>query len=153
MIILQRTDARSPQLHHRMTDHIEHASNLLIATLMENHLEPGIGSGLVNFCDLGRSCLSAIVEYHAASDPLDRGFRRQALHFRFVNLFHAIARSGDEVGEIAIIRQQQETFSIEIQAADGMKAAQRWRQKFGYRGRPDSNVCLRIRLSVDENFP
>ena len=55
-----------------------------------------------------------------------------AFHFRFVNLFDAIARGRDEIGEIAIIRQQQETFGIEVETADRMKPAKRRRQEFGY---------------------
>src|SRR5712692_4403467 len=108
-----------------MTYSVEHSANLLVAPLMQNHSEPGVGSRLFNFAYFRGRCPLAVFQLDATTQTIDRAIRRYALHLYLVNFLNAIARRGNVIREVAVVGQQQQTLRVEIQASHRMQAAER----------------------------
>src|SRR6267143_5477399 len=108
-----------------MSDEIKHAPYLLVLSLMQDDLKPGVGLCLINAFDFCRRRACSIFERDATSQSLNRLLGGHALYLCLVNLRDFVARGGDEVCKLAIVRQQQQTFSIEIQAANWVNTTKR----------------------------
>jgi hypothetical protein len=50
---------------------------------------------------------------------LNCGVRRHAFDFHLVDFLDSIVRGGDEVCEVAVVGEQQQTFGVEVEASDG----------------------------------
>ena len=107
-----------------MTYQLKHATNLLIASLMKQHLIPRIRLRFIQLRDLCGRGASAIVESDSASQSFNSTFSRHALHFDFVNFLDAIASGGHKVCEVAVIGEQQKSFGVEVETSDWMKLVQ-----------------------------
>src|SRR5713101_4804651 len=100
-----------------MTNEIKHAPYLLVLPFMQDDLKPGVGLCFINALDFCRRRSRPIFERDTASQTLNRLLRGHTFHLCFVNFLDFVARGGDEVCKLAIVRQQQQTLSIEIQTA------------------------------------
>src|SRR5262249_43266684 len=125
MLIVEKTDPHTTQLQDRVPDQLEHATHLLVASLMKQDFVPRIRLRLVKLFDpCGRSA-RAVLERDAASQSLDPTVSRHAFDFDFVNFLDAIASGCDEISEVAVIREQQETFGVEVEPPDRMQLPER----------------------------
>src|ERR1700682_3893501 len=97
-----------------MSDKIKHAPYLLVLSFMQDDLKPAVGLCFINAFDFCRRRVCSIFKRDTASQSLYRLLGGYALHFCLVNFLNLVARGGDEVCKLAIVRQQQQTFSIEI---------------------------------------
>src|SRR6266498_838816 len=107
-----------------MTDSVEHAANLLIATFMKNDLEPRVfiaRAQLLNLRWLGAFPFS---NGDTTTQALNRVVRRQALHLNLINLGDAILRRGYDVSKVPVIRQQQQPFTIEVESPNRIQPAE-----------------------------
>ncbi len=64
----------------------------------------------------------AVVELDAFAQRTQRRGCRPAFDLDEVLLFHAVARVGEQLGEVAVVGQQQQPFGVEVEAADGEDA-------------------------------
>src|SRR5947208_4077332 len=103
LIVAQRSNARTAQLDHRMSDQIKHAAYLLVLSFVKQDFKPGVVFRLTYFPDLRRRGARTVVERHAASQAFYSLLVWNPLHFSFINFFDFVASRGDEVCEVAIV--------------------------------------------------
>ena len=112
-----------------MPDGLEHAANLLIAALMQNHLEPGVRARLFNLANFRGRGDFAILQLNAPTQTRDPAFGGHAFDLHFVDFLNAIARRGNVIGKVAVVGQQQQTLCVEVQTPHRMQTAERrWNQ-------------------------
>jgi len=114
-----------------MPDQLKHPAHLLIASLVQQHFVPRVGLRLVQHLDLCRRGASAVFECDAAPQSLNPAIRRHTFNFHFVNFLDAVASGRDVVCEVAVIGEQQQTFSVEVETSNRMNLAERRRSQFG----------------------
>src|SRR5215213_5449398 len=108
-----------------MPDQLKHPPHLLVATLVQQHFVPRIRLGLIQLRDLCRRRASAVFERDSAPQSVDATLRRHTFDFHFVNLLDAVARGGYVGREVAVICEQQQTFSVEVETPDWMELSER----------------------------
>src|SRR5690348_141900 len=111
-----------------MTNQLKHATYLLVATLMKHDFIPRVCFSLTYLLDLRGGSAGAILERNAAPQSFNRSVGRHAFHLHFVNFFNLITRGSYEVGELAVVGEQQQSFGVEVETPDRIKTAQRSRQ-------------------------
>ena len=113
--VLERADARPHQPRHRVADGLAHPPDLAVAALVDRdpqHAGAGLG-------DLGRGG-HAVLELDAVAQPAQRARADlAAVDGGQVLLVDAVAGVGDAVGQLAVVRQQQEALGVGVEAADG----------------------------------
>src|SRR5262245_36870432 len=102
-----------------MADRLKHLSNLLILSLMKYDFIPGIVGGS-EWRDLARRKPFVIVE-NASPEPVEVTFERTAGQFGVVDLRHN-AGLRHPLGELAVIRQNDQPFGSEIESPDRIDA-------------------------------
>src|SRR5882672_10060371 len=107
-----------------MADRVEHAADLLIATLVKSYFEPTVRFSRTQLPDFGRRRAFAFSNRNAAPQSLDGVFGRHAFYFDPVDLGNLISGGGDHVGELAVIGKQQQTLGIEIKPPHRMQPAE-----------------------------
>src|SRR5215216_2584616 len=105
---------------------LKHSPHLLVASLVQQHFIPRVGLSLVQLRDLCGRCASAVFERDSTPQSFDTTIRRHPFNFHLVNFLNAVARGGDVVREVAVVCEQQQAFSVEIETSDRMKLAERW---------------------------
>src|SRR6187431_2463142 len=113
-----------------MSDQIKHAANLLVLAFVQNNFVPGVVFSLTDAANFCRSGARTVVQRDSATQSLDRLLLGKSLHLRFVDFLHFVSSGGNEVREVSIVRQQQKSFSIEIQTAHRIQPSERGRQEF-----------------------
>src|SRR5215213_875886 len=110
-----------------MSDQLKHASHLLITSLVQQHFVPRVGLCLIQLCDFCGRSASAVFQSNSTPESFDAAFRRHTLHFNFVNFLDAVTRRRYVVCEVAVVRKQQQTFSVEVETSDRMELSERRR--------------------------
>lgn len=100
-----------------MADGLDHSFHLMLTSLMDRDFKPGVALGSADLVNLRRSG-EAVFEFDAPFERIDFGVIEHALHFNEIRLRHMVARMEQRLGQVAMIRQQHEPFTIEIQPAD-----------------------------------
>src|SRR5215212_179831 len=113
-----------------MAYHLKHATHLLIASLVEQHLIPGVRLSLIQLGNLRGGSAGAVFERDSSPQSVDTGVCGHTLHFDFIDFLDPIACGGDIVREVAIVREEEQSFSVEVEASYWMKFAERRRQQF-----------------------
>lgn len=100
-----------------MADGLDHPLDLVFSAFMDRDFKPGVAFGPADLLDLRRGS-KAIFEFDAPFERFDFGVVEHALHFNQIGLGHMVARMKQRLGQITMIREQHESFAIEIQSAD-----------------------------------
>src|ERR1051325_7833079 len=131
-----------------MSDQLKHATHLLVASLVKQDFKPRVRLRLVELLDSCRRGARAVFERDAASQSENPAFSRHTFDFDFVDFLDAIASRRDEVSEIAVVREQQETFGVEVEPSNRHPRSVRCRQRLG-RDRRGAAALYGARLSAD----
>ena len=107
-----------------MTDQLKHPSHLLVTSLVQQHFVPCVGLRLVQLRDLCGRRACAVFERDSASQSFDTAVSRHAFNFDFIDFLDAVASGGYVVCEVAIVREQQQSFGVEVETSDGMDLAE-----------------------------
>ena len=107
--------------HQRPTDRLKHPPNLPLAPLVDDELDPGTAFLYVANLDLGWLG-SRLLQGDAAAQLLKLLLGRHAVYLHVVFLLHAIAGVSQAEGEIAVVGEQQQTFTAIIQPPNGVDA-------------------------------
>ena len=81
---------------------------------MQDDLIPAVRLALIRLFYLCGCGANAVFERDAATQALNCIIGRHALDLDLVNFRHTVARRRDEVRELAIVRQQQQAFGVEV---------------------------------------
>jgi uncharacterized protein with GYD domain len=99
---------------HWVTDRLAHALHLVLSAFVDCQLNPrGTESP-----DLGGGG-AAVLELDALCKPPERFGVRLPLDVDLVDLVHLVARMGEAVGELSVVREQERTSGVRVEAADG----------------------------------
>src|SRR5258706_1298806 len=127
--IIQKSDADSLQLGNRMPNSVKHAADLLIAALMQSNFKPAVGFGRSQLANFRRGSALPFGDRNTAPQSLHGVVSRHPFDFHFVDLRDLIPGGGYDVGEVAVVGEQQQTLGIEIKPPHRMQPAQRrWNQ-------------------------
>ncbi len=96
---------------------LDHPLDLMLPALMDSDFEPGIALRLADLHDF-RRCRKPILEFHAPFKGLDLGIVEHALDLDQISFRDMVAWMKQRLREIAMIGQQHEPFTIEIQPPD-----------------------------------
>jgi hypothetical protein len=126
-IQFQRPVAHAPDLLYVMAYFFEHLSDLSIAAFMQRDLEPGI-LGLFDHAYLCRRRFHSALRI-ALLGNRDSGTQASKLIFRGLSRnFHQVrfgnvrSRLHQLVRQLTVIGEQQQPFTVEVEAPDGIKA-------------------------------
>ncbi len=116
--------ARAPERAHRLADGFHHAANLAVLAFAQGDQGPGadalfrldIRGRRHDLCGGGAEMFALVVD--AANEALDVRLRKGGIEADEVLLLDLVPRVGKEVGEVAIIRENEQAFAVHIEAAD-----------------------------------
>ncbi len=100
-----------------MAYRLDHPLYLMFPSLVDGHLEPGIAfplTDLIHFC----RCREAIFQFDASFERLDLGIVKHTLHLDQIGFGDMVAWMEQRLGQVPMIRQQHESFTVEIQPSD-----------------------------------
>src|SRR5947209_12107539 len=123
-------DPHAAQLQDGVADEVKHAAYLLVATLAQDDLEPGVRLRLVEPLDFRGRRAHAVVEADSAPQTPDLLFARHALDLHLVDLTNVVTRRRDVVGQLAVVRQDEQPFGVEVEAAHGVQTPEGLRHEF-----------------------
>ena len=109
-----------------VADLLEHLAQLAVAAFNEDDFVPGVVA-LADFANLGGRSLHpararlAALDSHARTEAVELFFGWFAAHLYEVGLLHACCGTGELVGEIAVVGDEQEAFAQVVQASDGVE--------------------------------
>ena len=124
-----------------MTDGFEHALHLMFSSLMDRHFQPGIALRPTDLLHLRRS-RQAIFQFNAPLQCPDFGIVEYTLDLDQIRFLDMVPWVEKRLGEVPVIRQQHESFTIEIQAADRKYAHRHAAQKI-FHGRAAFGILKR----------
>jgi hypothetical protein len=101
-----------------MADGLDHPLHLMLTSLMDGDFKPGIALCPADLIDLGRGS-EAVFQFDAAFERVDLGIVEYAFNLDEICLGHVIAGMEQRLGQVPMICQQHEPFTIEIQPPDG----------------------------------
>ncbi len=119
-----------------MTDSRGHAANLSVTPFANAQAQPGRWhvlsiadrhrpvrerGGLGQQVDFGRPG-SAVPKLDAAPEPFQGAEIRYALHLNEIRLGVFESRVGQPMGKLSVVGQEQETFAVAVEPADGIDA-------------------------------
>jgi hypothetical protein len=112
-------DARSLQRFHRVSHGLEHPADLPVAPLANRHQQEtvAIGSPFVQQHDVGGQRALA-VQRNAFPQPIDRLPIGHSCHLRFVGAIHFVAWMRQRRGELAVVGEQEQAFSVVVEPSD-----------------------------------
>src|SRR4051812_6313595 len=93
---------RAVESRDRVADGGEHPFDLMLASLVQDELDATAGKAA-----RPRRCSRAVVELDPVAQPLQRLFVRVALDLGDVDLLDAVARMGEPVRQLPVVREQQ----------------------------------------------
>ncbi len=112
---VERAERDAPQREHRMPDGLAHPAHLPLAALADRDLEH-VGAQAAD----PRRGGPPVVELDALAQRAQRRVaHRPAPHLGPVRARHLVARVHEVVGEVAVVRQQDEPGRVGVEAADG----------------------------------
>jgi hypothetical protein len=115
----ERPERHALQLHDPVPDRLAHAPHLTLAPLAQGDLDHA-GSDLT----YPRRRGWAVVEHHPLAQRLERlGRQPPGPHRGAVDLLDAVARMGQQVGQLAVVRQQDQARGIRVEAANRIEPA------------------------------
>src|SRR6266542_3971367 len=97
----------------RVSDGFEHAFHLVLATFVDDQLDPR-GPQATHARRRGR----AVLELDASGQAAERGLARPPLHLGDVDLVYLVTWMREPVRERAVVRKQKRTRRIGVEAAD-----------------------------------
>jgi hypothetical protein len=157
----REVDAREP--HHSPARRLAHAPDLLIAPLAQDHFDPRLIAFVTKDSRL-RGQRPRIGELDAVSPRLEVFVAHDALNFENVRLRHAAARVEERVGEVTVVRHEEDAARRKIEATDWVHTRAELAKVLRYR-RPALGVPQRgddvprlvqdeiVRLFRDETRP
>ena len=114
----QAADGDPLELMHLVAEAGEHPADLTIAALVEHHLEHGALAPLAPHVDPLRVHLP-LGKPHALPQLFQQLFVRHARDLHQVFFLDAIPRVGEQIGELAIVREQDEALARAVEPPDG----------------------------------
>ena len=115
----ERADAGADESHDGVADRLAHPAHDPVATLVDDDLDRGRVAGATRLDDPGLGGRGApVVEVDALAQGSDRGGRRGALDLGQVLLVDAVARVGEQVRELAVVREHEEALGVVVEAPD-----------------------------------
>ena len=96
-----------------MADGREHPLDLVLAALVEDELDATAAEAA-----RPRRRRRAVVELDAVAQPLQRLFVRVAFDLGDVRLLDAVARMGEPVRELPVVREQQRAGRVRVEPSD-----------------------------------
>jgi len=106
---------------HGMSHVVEHAPHLALPAFVDRDIDPGVRFFLPDLSDLGRSGL-AVLQKDACFQRSDGAVFEHALDLHQIGFGKFMFGMRDQVGEIPVVRQEQETLGIVVQPADRVYA-------------------------------
>jgi hypothetical protein len=100
---------------------VEHAPYLALSAFVDRDLEPWVGLFLSDLLDLCRSCL-AVIEINSLLKVVYLAGFENTLYLRQIGLGKFMFWVGDQVREIAVVRQDQHALGIIVKPAHGIDA-------------------------------
>jgi hypothetical protein len=97
-----------------MANCLDHPLDLMLTALMNGDLEPGIAFRLADLRHF-RRCGKPVLQFDAPFEGLDLGIVEHAFHLDQISFRNMVAWMEQRLREIAMIGQQHEPFTIEIQ--------------------------------------
>jgi hypothetical protein len=104
---------------HGMSHVVEHAPHLALPAFVDRDIDPGVRFFLADLPDLGRRGL-AVLQEDACFQRSDRTVFEHALDLHQIGLGEFMFGVGDQMGKIAVIRQEQQALGIVVQPAHGI---------------------------------
>ncbi len=121
-------NADAPKEHHLAADRGHHPPDLAVLPLLEGDHQPGwrlwrfVETTFGWACGLrGGGTQAFAFAFDATDEPLEVVLRRRPVQAHEVVLRHFVAGVCEEVGEMAVIREDEEAFAVHIEAANGME--------------------------------
>src|SRR5581483_300195 len=118
---LERPVAYAQEPAHARADGLEHAPHLAVAAFLEGDAIPAVGAfarariGRLDALEGG----APVGELDAAAQPLELARAQRTLHAHRIFALDAVARMHQAVGELTVLRQQQQPGTIDVEPADG----------------------------------
>jgi uncharacterized protein with GYD domain len=106
--------ARAVEPQDGMADCLAHALDLVLSSLVDRQLDPR-GAQPTDLRGGG----AAVVQVDALGKLPERFRARLPLDVRLVRLVHLVARVGEAMGELAVVRQEKRPRRVDVEAADG----------------------------------
>src|SRR6185437_1566371 len=100
-----------------MSDGIQHALDLMFASLTDGDLQPGVRLDLSHLLHVGRT-RHPIFESHPPLQTNDLLIPQYTLQLNQLGLWHMIARMQQGLRECALVCQQHQPFAVEIEPTD-----------------------------------
>ncbi len=125
-VIGDRPDADALELHDRVPDGIEHLAHLPIAAFVDHERQDALRSrfGLVHAPEAHFGLRGpAAIDRDAAREAVEHMLVWHAPNPHLVLARHAVARVREAGRQIAVAREQQQAFRIEIQTSDRIDVA------------------------------
>src|ERR1051326_7289407 len=125
-----RSDRDAAQFRDRMSDGLEHFSNLLIAPFAQPHFVPAVPFVFapagrtprrLHLLNLARHGAFA-VDGDAALELADDALVGNAAHFHVIRLHRSMFRMRDLEREVAVVGEEQQSFRLEVETADRIDA-------------------------------
>jgi hypothetical protein len=115
-----RSDLDALKLFHHNTEASKHPPDLILAALDQLDLVPGIRAGLDGMNFRGRG--EAAIEPDALAEPVHLIDVEPPAHLYLVGFGQVGCGRHDAVGELAVVREKQQAFAVEIEPADRVHA-------------------------------
>jgi len=116
---VQVADLGPFELDHGMAGEVDHAPYLAFSALVDRDLDPGVGLFLAELSHLcGRR--SAVLEENALFQILDVPVLQKSLDLHQVGLRKLVPGMGHQVGEITVVRQQEQALGVVVEPAHGI---------------------------------
>ena len=129
-----RPDANAPELSHWMSDGFAHPSNLAVPPFANRDQHHAIHA-LIGGHPFARRRTAAMertaaeqlhlrrhgppsIKWNPAPQLFDRAVVRRSRHIRLVGPFHLMARVSQPRGQVAVVGEEQQPFTVVIQPAD-----------------------------------
>ena len=126
---MKRADADPPQDEHFFADRFEHPADFAILPFAQHHHEPRCSPGRL-FAETGRRRYRGLhtrgaqpfaFVFHSPHQPLQVPLARHRIQPNEVLLIDFVPGMGQQVGEVAVVREQHETFAVAVQPAHGVQ--------------------------------
>lgn len=121
-------DPDTNNLYYRQAKPQASLADLALPSFPQHYPQPGALARCVEIIHLGGLSTIAIFEHHAASPGGQLVIVRPAGYQDAIFLFMSITGMGQAIGQLAIVGEQDQAFTIDIQAADRIKLAGKFYQ-------------------------
>src|SRR5262249_1041364 len=111
-------DACPYQAPDGMAHRLAHAPHDAIPALVHDDLEGGVLAPTLHLMD-ARGCCRSVVERDAFPERAERGSARDTADLGEVRLLDAVTGMRDELGELPVVREDEEPVGVVVEPADG----------------------------------